>query len=73
MFEVHYDPNAHAATFTDISYNLGDQPITALVVYGNSGSLFAATDFGVLELPAGATRVDQRGQRRAPARRRSTG
>ena len=55
VFEVRYDPSTHKATFQDRSYNLGDQPITALVTYGNSGSLFAATDFGVLELPAGAT------------------
>jgi hypothetical protein len=55
VFEVHYDPATHAATFEDRSYNLGDQPVTALVAYGNTGSLFAATDFGVLELPAGAT------------------
>ena len=38
--------------------------------YGNSGSLFAATDFGVLELPAGVDAVGQGGQRRAAARRR---
>ena len=55
VFEVHYDPNAHTATFQDRSYNLGDQPITALVEDPGTGSLFAATDFGVLELPTGAT------------------
>ena len=55
VFEVNYDPNAHTATFQDRSYNLGDQPITALVEDPGTGSLFAATDFGVLELPTGAT------------------
>jgi hypothetical protein len=55
VFEVRYDPATGTATFEDRSYNLGDQPVTALVTYGNSGSLFAATDFGVLELPAGST------------------
>jgi hypothetical protein len=55
VLEATYDPTTHAATFKDLSYNLGDQPITALVVYGENGSLFAGTDFGVLELPAGST------------------
>ena len=55
VFEVNYDPNAHTATFQDRSFNLGDQPITALVEDPGTGSLFAATDFGVLELPTGAT------------------
>ncbi len=55
VFEVRYDPTTHQATFEDRSYNLGDQPITALVTYGETGSLFAGTDFGVLELPAGST------------------
>jgi hypothetical protein len=53
VFEVTYDPATHSATFKDRSFNLGDQPVTALVTYGKSGSLFAGTDFGVLELPAG--------------------
>lgn len=55
VFEVTYNPATHAASFVDRSYNLGDQPITGLVRYGATGSLFAATDFGVLELPAGST------------------
>jgi hypothetical protein len=55
VFEVNYDSNVHTATFQDRSFNLGDQPITALVDDPGTGSLFAATDFGVLELPTGAT------------------
>ncbi len=55
VFDVTYDPATRQASFTDISYNLGDQPITGLAVYGANGSLFAGTDFGVLELPAGST------------------
>lgn len=55
VFEVDYDPSAGSATFKDLSYNLGDQPITALQVYGADGTLFAGTDFGVLQLPAGST------------------
>ena len=68
MFEVTYDPATHAATFKNVSYNLGDQPITALVVYGPDGTLYAGTDFGVLELPAGSKQwVDAR--RRTAERR----
>ena len=55
VFDVTYDPTAKTASFTDLSYNLGDQPITGLVVYGANDNLFAGTDFGVLELPAGST------------------
>ena len=69
VFEVTYDPNTHQAQFTDRSYNLGDQPVTGLVEYGNNRSLFAATDFGALELPAGVESVDRGGKRRTAARR----
>jgi hypothetical protein len=55
VFEVRYDPATRTASFEDRSYNLGDQPILALAVYGPTGNLYAATDFGVLELPAGST------------------
>ena len=43
------------ATFTDISYNLPDFPITALVRDDNTGDLYAASDFGVMKLPFGTT------------------
>ena len=43
-----------SAVFQDISYNLGDLPITALALDADSGTLFAGTDFGVLALKAGA-------------------
>ena len=42
------------ATYTDISYNIGDMPVTALV-RDSKGDLFAGTDFGVIELKAGTT------------------
>ncbi len=51
VFDVHA-PAGAAATFTDISYNLGDMPVTALVRDPNSGDLYASTDFGVLMLKA---------------------
>ena len=52
VFEVVYD--GADAVFTSIDYNLGDIPITHLVRDDLTGDLYAATDFGVLVLPAGA-------------------
>ncbi|MFG2012082.1 exo-alpha-sialidase [Micromonospora sp. NPDC048868] len=43
------------ATWTDRSYDFGDQPITDLVRDDVTGTLYAATDFGVLRLAKGAT------------------
>ncbi|PZF95073.1 WD40/YVTN/BNR-like repeat-containing protein [Micromonospora endophytica] len=44
-----------AASWTDRSYDFGDQPITDLVRDDVTGDLYAATDFGVLLLPKGKT------------------
>jgi hypothetical protein len=44
-----------AATYTDISFNLPDFPITALVRDDLTGDLYAASDFGVMKLPNGTT------------------
>ena len=52
IFEVVFD-GADAA-FTSLDYNLGDIPVNHLARDDISGDLFAATDFGVLVLPAGA-------------------
>ena len=52
VFDVHAVPGG-ASTFTDVSYNLGDLPVTGLVRDDATGNLYAATDFGVLVLPAG--------------------
>ncbi|TDC65090.1 exo-alpha-sialidase [Micromonospora sp. KC207] len=43
------------ATWTDRSYNVGDQPITDLVRDDVTGDLYASTDFGVLRLANGST------------------
>ena len=55
VFEVTYDPASHTATWTDRSYNLGDQPITSIAENEATGDLYAGTDFGVLRLPHGST------------------
>ena len=54
VFEVSVDPATGKATWTNRSYDLGDQPITGLARDPRNGDLYAATDFGVLRLPAGA-------------------
>lgn len=51
VFDVHYDPSTGTATWTDISHNLGDQPITGIAYDAPTGRLFASTDFGVVVLP----------------------
>ena len=43
------------ATWTDRTYNLDDLPVTDLVRDDVTGDLYAATDFGVMKLAAGAT------------------
>jgi len=53
VFDVSYSGTA-PATWTDISYNLPDFPITALVEDSN-GDLYAGSDFGVMKLPFGTT------------------
>jgi hypothetical protein len=50
VYEITYDPRTHHATSRDLSYDLGDQPITSLVV-ARTGALFAGTDYGVVTLP----------------------
>ncbi len=54
VFDVSVGRNG-SATFRDISYNLGDLPVTGLVRDDHRGDLYAATDFGVLVLKAGGT------------------
>ncbi len=55
VFSVMYDPVAGTATWTDISSNLDDLPITDLVRDDVTGDLYASTDFGVLTLPNGSS------------------
>jgi hypothetical protein len=54
VFDVTYDPGSHTATWKDMSFDLGDQPITGVVENEATGDLYAATDFGVLRLPNGS-------------------
>jgi hypothetical protein len=47
VFEVTYNPTTHAATWTNLDFNLGDEPITGIALDGVTGDLFVSTDFGV--------------------------
>ncbi|MGZ4269854.1 MAG: hypothetical protein ACXVFN_11000 [Solirubrobacteraceae bacterium] len=55
VFDVRVDPASGTATWTDLSANLGDQPVTDLVRDDATGDLYASTDFGVLRRPNGAS------------------
>jgi PASTA domain/Divergent InlB B-repeat domain len=59
VFDVTYNPAAHSATWTDLSHNLGDQPITDIEYVQEQSTLYAATDFGVLSLHLGQTNWHQ--------------
>jgi hypothetical protein len=53
IYEFTYNPSTHKATATDRSYDFGDMPATGIAQDG--GDLYAATDWGVLRLPAGGS------------------
>jgi hypothetical protein len=54
VFEVTWS-GAGPAVWVDVSFNLPDFPITALVHDDVTGDLYAASDFGVMRLANGAT------------------
>lgn len=53
VFSVVYDPGTGTATWTDLSYDLGDIPITDVAFDHVTGDLYASSDFGVFRLAAG--------------------
>ncbi len=53
VFDVHYSPMSHTATWLNIDHNIGDQPITGIALNSNTGDLFVSTDFGVDMLASG--------------------
>jgi hypothetical protein len=60
VFDVTW--NGATATWTDVSYNLSDLPITDLVRDDVTGDLYAASDFGVMRLANGSTTWTVAGQ-----------
>ncbi len=59
MFKAVYNLATGTATWTDLSGNLGDLPITDVELDAPSGDLYAAYDWGVLRLPAGETNWEE--------------
>jgi hypothetical protein len=55
VFKVVFNPATGTATWTDLSYDLGDLPITDVELDAATGDLYASHDWGVLRLPADGT------------------
>jgi hypothetical protein len=55
VFDVRFNPATGTATWTDLTSNLGDQPVTDVKYDGPTGDIYAATDFGVDRLPQGSS------------------
>ena len=55
VFDVTYNPSTGTATWKDVSYNLGDQPITNVAFDSVKGTAYVSTDFGVARLKSGST------------------
>jgi hypothetical protein len=55
VFEVTYNPTAGTAKWTDVSYDLGEIPVTDVVRDDATGDLYASSDFGVYRLPVRTT------------------
>ena len=56
VYEVRWDPKTGRGKATDLSFDLGDQPVDA-IARSDSGVLFVATDFGVLTLNGASWKV----------------
>ena len=59
VYEVRFDPATQDATWTDLSANLGDQPVTGVARNAETGDLYAGTDFGVLRRANGSSTWEQ--------------
>ena len=55
VFDVLYNPAAGTATWTDLTGDLGDQPVTDVAFDAATGDIYASTDFGVDRRPAGVS------------------
>jgi hypothetical protein len=53
VFDVVFDPGTGQATWTDISHDIGDQPINDAVLDTDTGNIYVSTDFTVLVLEHG--------------------
>lgn len=55
VFDVRYNPATGKATWKNITYGLGDMPITGIAYDSHAGNLYVSTDFGVELLRAHST------------------
>jgi hypothetical protein len=53
VFDVVFDPATSSATWSNISYDIGDQPVNDAVLDVATGDVYVSTDFGVYRLVAG--------------------
>ena len=68
VFDVVFDPNTGLSTWTDISYDIGDQPVNDAVLDTATGDIYISTDFSVFTLTHGDADVDARLRRSADGR-----
>jgi hypothetical protein len=55
VFEVTYNAATGSATWVDRSYDLGDIPVTDIILDDVTGDLYASTDFGVFRMLGGTS------------------
>jgi hypothetical protein len=67
VFDVRFNPGTGTATWTDLTSNLGDQPVTDVKYDGPTGDIYAATDFGVDRLPQGSSTWELAGREQSGA------
>lgn len=53
VFNVVFDPGTSTATWTDMSYDIGDQPVNDAILDVATGDTYISTDFGVFRLVSG--------------------
>ena len=53
VFDVVYNPTTSSATWTDLSFNIGDQPVDDAVLDVATGDIYISTDYGVDRLVKG--------------------
>jgi hypothetical protein len=54
VFDVVYNPSTKAATWRNLSFDVGDQPVNDAVLDAATGDAYISTDFSVYRLPAGS-------------------
>jgi hypothetical protein len=60
VFDVVYDPASHTAAWTNISSDIGDQPVNDAVIDTATGDLYVSSDFGVYHRVSQARRGGSR-------------